>query len=181
MVYRRLLQWGALAAMLAGLLRGVTSFLPASSGMLFQMLYLVVDLLLLFGLISLYLFQRKEIGWWGLVGFVLALVGSALLVGKDVDSAGIFLYPLAALLFAVGISVLGMGSWFAKTLSRWVVASWIISTLLGIGYALLGSSVLLVLSGVLFSLGFIGAGLQVWSATSHEPKATSENELKKSQ
>lgn len=165
--HHRLLQWGGMVAILAGLFRGVTSFLPASDSMLFQLLYLVVDILLLLGLISIYLFQRKAIGWWGFAGFALALVGSALLIGKDVDRAGIFLYPLAALLFAVGISILGMRSWFAKTLSRWVVAAWIISTLLGIGYALLGSSVLLLLSGVLFSLGFIGAGCHVWLATNN--------------
>lgn len=167
MFYRRLLQCGGMAAILAGLFRGVTSFLPASDSMFFQLLYLIIDLLLLLGLVSIYLFQRKAIGWWGLAGFVLALVGSALLIGKDVDRAGIFLYPLAALLFALGISVLGVRSWVARTLSRWVAAAWIASMLLGIGYALLGWSVLFLLSGVLFGLGFIGAGCQVWFATRH--------------
>jgi hypothetical protein len=99
----------------------------------------------------------------GFFGFLLALIGAGLLIGHDVDNAFVFLYPLGASLFALGISVLAIRSWTAKALPRWALALLITSTLIGIlGYFIQGFDILFVISGVIFGIGFIGAGLTVW-------------------
>jgi len=94
---------------------------------------------------------------------MLALPGTGLLLVHDVVNAGALLYPLAAVLFAVGISILAMCSWAANTLPHWASAFLVISTPLGIlGYSIKEVGVLFVISGVTFGIGLIGAGLTVW-------------------
>jgi hypothetical protein len=150
--------------MLAGVLRVITSFMPSIASVELQIVYFTIDVLLLVGIIGLYGFQKHETGRWGFFGFMLALIGASLLIGHDVVvNAVALLYPVAAFLFAVGISVLAIRSWAANTLPHWASALLITSTLLGIlGYGIKGFDVLFVVSGVIFGIGFIGAGLTVW-------------------
>src|SRR5437763_14422855 len=156
-------RWGGLAAILAGLLRGIASFTPTSASVGLQIFYFIIDVLLLLAVIDVYALQKQEIGRWGLVGYLLALIGAALLIGHDIVNALAFLYPVAAFLFAVGISVLAIRSWAANTLPRWASALLITSTVVGIlGFVVKGFDILFVISGVIFGLGFIGAGLTVW-------------------
>jgi hypothetical protein len=160
---RNLIRWGGLAAVLAGILRGIASFTPTAASVALQVFYFAIDILLLLGTIGVYEFQKKETGRWGFFGFLLALIGAGLLIGHDVDNAFVFLYPLGASLFALGISVLAIRSWTAKALPRWALALLITSTLIGIlGYFIQGFDILFVISGVIFGIGFIGAGLTVW-------------------
>ena len=141
----------------------ITSFMPTIGSVALQVVYFTIDALLLVGIIGLYGFQKQETGRWGFFGFMLALIGAGLLIGHDVDNAIVLLYPVAAFLFAVGTSVLAIRSWAAKTLPRWASAFLITSTFVGIlGYVIKGFDVLFVISGVIFGIGFIGAGLTVW-------------------
>ncbi len=159
----RLIRWGGLAAVLAGILRVIASFTPTTTSVGLQIFYFVIDVLLLLGVIGVYAFQKQETGRWGFVGFVMALIGAGLLIGHDVVSAVAFLYPVAAFLFAVGISVLAIRSWAANTLPRWTSALLITSTVIGIlGFVVGGFDILFIISGVIFGIGFIGAGLTVW-------------------
>lgn len=158
-----LIQWSGLAAILAGLLRGIASFTPTTASVGLQLFYFAIDVLLLLGTIGVYAFQKQEIGRWGLVGYLLALIGAALLLGHDVVNAVAFLYPVAAFLFAVGISILAICSWVANTFPRWALALLITSTVVGIlGFFVKGFDILFVISGVIFGIGFIGVGLTVW-------------------
>ena len=159
-----LIRWGGLAAILAGLLRGIASFTPTTASVGLQIFYFTIDVLLLLGVIDVYAFQKQEIGRWGLVGYLLALIGAGLLLGHDVVNALAFLYPVAAFLFAVGISALAIRSWAVNTLPHWVSALLIASTILGIlGFVVKGFDILFVISGVILGIGFIGAGLTVLS------------------
>ncbi len=159
----RLIRWGGLAAVLAGILRVIASFTPTTTSVGLQIFYFVIDVLLLLGVIGVYAFQKQETGRWGFVGFVMALIGAGLLIGHDVVSAVAFLYPVAAFLFAVGISVLAIRSSVANTLPRWTSALLITSTVIGIlGFVVGGFDILFIISGVIFGIGFIGAGLTVW-------------------
>ena len=158
-----LIRWGGLAAVLAGILRGIASFTPTAASVGLQIFYFAIDVLLLLGVIGVYAFQKQETGRWGFFGFVLALIGAGLLIGHDVDNAIVFLYLVVAFLFVVGISVLVIRSWVAKTLPCWVSVFLITSTLVGIlGYVIKGFDVLFVISGVIFGIGFLRAGLTVW-------------------
>ena len=164
MIRIHLIRWGGLAAILAGLLRGIASFTPTTASVGLQIFYFTIDVLLLLSVIDVYAFQKQEMGRWGLVGYLLALIGAGLLLGHDVVNALAFLYPVAAFLFAVGISVLVIRSWAANTLPHWVSALLIASTILGIlGFVVKGFDILFVISGVIFGIGFIGAGLTVLS------------------
>lgn len=45
---------------------------------------------------------------------------------------------------------------------------WVLSTIVGVmGYFIPGLNLLFVTSGVVFGIGFAGAGMKVWSATSN--------------
>ena len=164
MARTNLIRWGGLAAVLAGILRGIASLTPTAASVTLQVLYFTIDVLLLLGIVGVYEFQKQETGRWGFFGFLLALIGASLLIGHDVVvNAVALLYPVAAILFAVGISVLAIRSWAANTLPHWASALLITSTLLGIlGYGIKGFDILFVVSGVIFGIGFIGAGLTVW-------------------
>src|SRR5712691_6698752 len=127
-----LIRWCGLAAVLAGILRLIASFTPTAASVGIQIWYFAIDVLLLLGIIGVYGFQKKETGRWGFFGFLLALIGAGVLIGHDVYNAIVLLFPVAAFLFAVGISVLAIRSWAAKTLPRWASALLITSTLVGI-------------------------------------------------
>lgn len=158
-----LIQWGGGAAVLAGFLRVIASFTPTTMGEALHVFYFTIDVLLLLGILGWYGFQRRATGRWGLGGFVLALIGSLLLITHDVVQTGVNLYPIAALCFALGSSVLASGAWAAQTFPRWASAFVITSTVVGIlGVVLTGGTVLFVLSGVLFGIGFARVGLTVW-------------------
>jgi hypothetical protein len=51
-----LIRWGGLAAIIAGILRGVNSFLPNFiPGVTLEFLYLLTDIFILFGIMGIYL------------------------------------------------------------------------------------------------------------------------------
>ncbi|NJM99396.1 MAG: hypothetical protein HC800_21675 [Phormidesmis sp. RL_2_1] len=161
-----LIRLGGLAAILAGILRGVNSFIPinAFSGAT-PILYLLTDIFLLFGVIGIYGFQHQESKLWGFCGFLLAIIGIATI--RTGAIAGINLYPIGALTFAAGLSLFAVGSWIARKLPRWISVFWVLSTVVGfIGYFIPGLSLLFVISGVIFGIGFAGAGIKIWSAMS---------------
>ncbi len=157
-----LIRLGGLAAIMAGILRGVNSFLPSFPDTTIELLYLLTDIFILFGMIGLYGFQHQESGWWGFFGFLLSIIGIAVI--RTGTISGVKMYAIGALIFAVGLSLFAIGSWLAGKLPRWMSVFWILSTIIGfIGYFVPGLNTLFVVSGVLFGVGFAGAGFQVWS------------------
>lgn len=150
-----------LAAIVAGILRGIASFVPGTTHRV-MLLYLFTDVFLLFGSIGLYWFQQEEVGLAGTLALLLMIGGNLVLLGRDVAIFGASLYPVGALMFAAGLDLLAVGSWKAKKFSRWILILWILSTIIGpIGYFAGGLSVLFVVSGVLFGFGFARAGITV--------------------
>lgn len=165
-----LIRLGGLAAILAGILRGINSFIPSDApSVALEILYLLTDIFILFGIMGIYSFQHRESGLWGFFGFLLAIVGTGMIIGPDGAIAGVNMYPVGTLILAGGLTLLAIGSWIANKLPRWVPTLWVLSTILGfIGYFVPGFSLLFVISGVLFGIGFVGAGIKVWSATSKQ-------------
>jgi hypothetical protein len=162
-----LIRLGGIAAIVAGILRGVNSFLPSSNNpnMTTSILYLLTDIFLLFGIIGIYSFQHRESRSWGLFGFLFAIVGIAVI--RTGSISGVNLYPVGASIFTVGMSLFAVGSWIAKELPRWVSVLWLLSTIVGfMGYFIPGFNLLFVASGVIFGIGFAGAGMKIWSAMS---------------
>jgi hypothetical protein len=161
-----LIRLGGLAAIVAGILRGVNSFVPSSPpSVAIAILYLLTDIFILFGIIGIYGFQHQESRLWGGFGFLLAIIGIAII--RTGAISGVSLYPIGASTFTAGLSLFAIGSWIAQKLPRWVSVFWVLSTIVGfIGYFIPSLSLLFVISGVIFGIGFAGAGIKVWSATS---------------
>jgi hypothetical protein len=119
----KLIRLGGLAAIVAGVLRGVASFVPATLPELpLELLYFSIDILIMFGILGLYGFQHEEVGLWGFAGFVLSMVGIGIIIGPDGTISGISVYPVGSLIFAAGLVLLGVGSWKADRLPRWIPA-----------------------------------------------------------
>lgn len=160
-----LIRLGGLAAMLAGALRMAASFIPYSSASVqLELLYLVIDLLLLLGLLGIYAYQHEQAGKLGFAGFLPALIGTASIVGPDGKLGNVDMYVAGSLLISLGLCVFSIGIWRARMLPRAVPLLWIASTVIGIGGFLVnGPPVTFLLAGVTFGLGFVLAGSKIWS------------------
>ena len=93
-------------------------------------------------------------------------MGNGIIIGPDGEMFGFYLYPVGAAILAVGIDLLVIGAWIANKLPRWTLVLLGLSTILGfMGYFVPSLDFLVVLSGLLFGVGFAGAGRQVRLAT----------------
>lgn len=155
-----LIRLGGMAAMLAGALRIVFTFVPyRKDSVALEVFYLVIDVALLFSLLAIYFCQHEHAGLTGFIGFVVAFVGTALIVGPDGALGGIDIYTAGSLLISLGLSVLAMGVWRANILPRAVPVLWWLSTVIGIGGFVAGGwQITFMLAGVLFGLAFVLAG-----------------------
>jgi hypothetical protein len=150
-----------LAAIVAGVLRGIASFIPGTTPRIMA-LYFFTDVFLLFGSIGIYGVQSEKIGLTGTLGFLLQVVGALILIVRDVAVLGSGAYLIGALMFAAGLDLFAADSWRGKRFPRWILVLWVLSTIVGpIGYFSEGLFVLFIISGVLFGLGFAGGGIMV--------------------
>ena len=160
-----LISLGGIAAILAGILRGVASFIPDTTpDLALQLLYFSTDVFILLGIIALYGIQYKETGKLGLWGFLIAIVG-ILVIRSSKAITGVNLYPAGALIFSLGLNILGISLWRANVLPSWVVGLWVLSILAGvIVYFVPWLNLLFVIAGLMFAVGFAAAGIKLWSA-----------------
>ena len=166
MFQARLIRLGGVAAFLAGVLRAIAAVVPANAAHI-AMLYMAIDVLLLFGLIGLWGLLRDRAAFAGRAGLVVALLASIALIAKDVGILPSNIYATAALAFALGLDVFALVSWRAKILPRWILLCWLTSTLVGpIGFFIPTWSVLFMISGVMFGIAFAGAGVKMISGLS---------------
>lgn len=154
-----LIRLGGLAAILAGILRGLSSVLPTPSGRIMT-LYLVIDVLLLVSSIGLFEFQRVKAGAMGTLAFLLQILGALILIARDLGILGASVYPVGGLVFAIGLDLFVIASWRSKTLPRWILILLVLSTVIGpIGFFSPRLAVLFTASGILFGIGFASAGV----------------------
>ncbi|HXD09803.1 MAG TPA: hypothetical protein VN653_07060 [Anaerolineales bacterium] len=166
-----LVSLGGIAAVLAGILRGIASFIPATtSDVVLQLLYMLTDLFILLGIFALYGIRYKEAGKLGFLGFLFALVG-ILVIRSSKAITGVNLYPTGSLIFSLGLIVLGIRLWLANVLPSWVVGLWSLSVFVGIiAYFVPSLDWLFVVAGLLFAIGFAAAGskLRSFAATAKD-------------
>jgi hypothetical protein len=108
---------------------------------------------------------------WGALGALLAMLGAGLLIIDDLFSPTFALYPVASVVFALGLGVMALGAWITRTLPRWIPALWLAAIVVGalsLGVAALQP--VFVLSGLLLAAGFVGAGLYLYSAPDRVPQ-----------
>jgi hypothetical protein len=70
------------------------------------------DIFLLFGIMGIYSFQHQQSRSWRFFGFLLAIVGIAII--RTGSISGVNLYPIGASIFTVGMSLFAVGSWIAS-------------------------------------------------------------------
>jgi hypothetical protein len=169
---KNLIRWGGFAAVLAGVLRGAASLWPSARPTLtVELYYLVVDILILFGILGVYGFLGERSGVAGFLGFLFGVVGTAIIAGPDGEPGGIDMYAAGSSVLAVGLVFLAVGSWKAAMLPHWVPVLWVLTAVLGfVGAGVEGLAALFVVSGLTFGLSFIGAGVRVWSEAGSTPR-----------
>jgi hypothetical protein len=161
-----LVRFGGIAAVLAGILRGITSFIPvAFPDAALQVLYILTDLFILLGVFALYGVQHQETGKFGFLGFFIAVVG-ILVIRSSKAISGVDLYPAGSLIFSLGLILLGIRLWQVKALPSWVVGLWVLSVFAGfLVYFVPSLELLVVVAGLLFAIGFAAAGIQLQSVS----------------
>lgn len=164
-----LIRFGALAAVVAGILRVVSGLVPATGardGL--EWFYLVIDTLLMFGVIAVYSYQHEESGVCGLVGFVLAVIGIESIGGPDGKIGIVDVYTAGTSVIGIGMAFLAVGSWVAGRLPRYVPVLWMLSTGMGVVAVFANmSGVEFQIAGMLFGLGFVGAGVHILGGDDH--------------
>ena len=159
-----LVSLGGIAAVIAGILRGIASFIPATTpDVALQLLYILTDIFILLGIFALFGAQYKETGKLGFIGFLIAVVG-ILVIRSSKAISGVNLYPAGSLIFSLGLIILGIRLWLANVLPSWVVGLWSLSVLVGIiVYFVPSLDLLFVVAGLMFAVGFAAAGSKLQS------------------
>ena len=162
---RVLIRLSGAAAIAAGALRVGSSFLiSAEAAVGLEVLYLAIDLFILFGLLGIYAHQYEESGRTGFLGFVTAVAGTAIIAGPDGQIGDLDSYGIGVLLISIGLILLAVGSWKARLLPRAVPALWIVSTVLGFVALGTAAAALFIAAGVAFGASFVIAGSALWKA-----------------
>ncbi|MFQ5813958.1 MAG: hypothetical protein ACE5I2_12360 [Anaerolineae bacterium] len=195
MLTSKLIRWSGLACMVGGLLHGVSRVILAALGLnlpesaskgtrgawvIWWTLLVISFMLIQLGLAGLYASQAQGTRGAGLIGFLLASIGTTLAAGVGYTSA--FAVPsvmkeapalpsfveispffevqlLSYLVFALGWCLLGIATVRARVLPRWA------GVLLTVG-GVLSLAPWAVIGPVVLGLALVWMGYTLWSGTS---------------
>jgi len=152
------------AAIAGGALRILASFPLGQDRVTLEWLYTLIDVLLLFGLIGIYLARASRLGFLGLASFGVAVAALSFIGGPDADPFGFSTYQEGAT--ALALALVGLSLAWLRAGERPLSAPvcWFASVLAA---ALLGRfadplpAYGLIAAGVLFGAGFVSAGLDL--------------------
>lgn len=198
MLTTNLIRWSGLASVLAGVLYALGALLhPVGEDLAAytspkwvpaHQVYWVSAMLMLFGLVGLYARQVEKTGWLGLVGFVLAFIGTVLVDSIFVMASTVIhlvavqapaLFDQAAapptfgvlvvvLGFILGYILFGIATMRAGVLPRWsglllIIGSamFMISEAVPLNASL--SHLIVTIGDAIFGAGFVWMGFALWS------------------
>ena len=122
--------------------------------------YVLIDVLLLFGLLGVQSFAGKAMGALGLVGFVVAVTGVLLVRTSAAGIFGASSYMIASSIWSIGMVVIGVALLLNKGPFRMAAALWIATLVIGLaGLALKDQGPVHRLAAWCFALGFVAAGV----------------------
>lgn len=154
-----LVRFGAVAAVIGGGLRIVSSFVPYEAGSAtLETLYGVIDLCLLFGLLAVYVASAEVVGMFGLAMFLVALAGVASIVGPDAQAFGIDFYRVGALVFVIGLAGLSVQLVRARRMMA-SAALWTATLVASLASIALPQAFLA--AGICIGAGYVAAGLSL--------------------
>ena len=158
MTISNFIHWCGPIAIIAGILNFLSSQADKVPENLLPWVRKGADLSALIALVGIYLYHRETAGIFGLVAFIVALVGvGMLLFGIDYEKS-IMVYGFGVILVAVSILL-------DKSFPSWVPWLWISSAVFGLPGMFIPklAAILGVLGSLGFGLGFIGVGYILWT------------------
>jgi hypothetical protein len=201
-----LVRWSGLASLLAGVLYALGALLhpvgedlasiTSPSWVPSHLVYWVSAILMLFSLVGLYARQADKTGWLGLVGFLLALMGTAFVgtiffisstipplvaagspaIFEQVMTPPAFAVPVLVVGFILGYILFGVATMRAGIFPRWSgllliigVSLFMISEMPPFDRAL--SHLIVTIGDVLFGIGLAWMGYALWSEKREVVKA----------
>lgn len=161
----RLLQVLGASAVLGGVLRAGSAFIPWDiwgSDPRVEVLSIVIDVALLFGLMGVYFAERARLGWFGFAAFALAEAGIASIIGPDTVAFGINTYLAGVHAISIGLALFGAQMLLKRAGTAAAAVCWILSLAVGAGGGVVGQGELgFFLGGILLALGFAFAGMDL--------------------
>ena len=150
----------AAAATLGGCMRVIDAFLDKANVHVQLVTYFATDTMLIFGLCGIYLSCSNRLGLEGLLGFAASITG--LLMVRTFGPAA---YLIGASVTLLGVVVLGVGMLVREAFPKSAPVLWIVSLMVGlVSLFPLGINWGVTVAGVIFGLGFIAAGIDLWIA-----------------
>lgn len=170
----RLLRMLGAAAVIGGLLRIASTFIPWAPNVVWlEVFYFVIDELLLLGLMGFFIAHRARLGFLGFIAAAIAGSGIALIVGPDAVMFGIDFYQSGVLIITAGLTLLSLVILATGAAPWWVALCWLGSAVTGVGGAAAGQAEIGFLAGgILFGLGFVAAGTATMTAATPKSPAT---------
>ena len=156
-----LFRLGGAAAVIGGVLRIASAFPLSRDPAILEALYDIIDMMLLFGVIAIYLDRFDKLGLLGLASFAVAVGALSFIGGPDSDPFGFSTYQQGAATFLIALLGLSFAWVRAEQRPLWAAGFWFLSAIAGgvlsrfpplsaYGFAA---------AGVLFGAGFIAAGI----------------------
>ena len=148
------------AAIAGGLLRIANSFTGSMfSAPTLDQIYFATDLLLMLGVAGWYFSRAERLGTPGMTGFVIAVF--ALLMIRSGAMFGPHGYMQGAALLVAGLIVMNLLTLFRRDGPLLPVMLWLVALVIA-AMAFVASGPLTTVAGVLFGLGFVAAGVDLW-------------------
>lgn len=158
---QKLYRLGGGAALVGGLLRIVSSFVPYDNEAVWlEAFYAVVDIGLLFGLIAIYLKHADKLGGVGVIGFALSTIGIASILGPDTIKFGVNFYETGAFTILTGLLILSIQMLRNKTLV-WASSLWVLSFVLTALAIACAQSLFFIGAGISFGTAYILSGVEL--------------------
>jgi len=129
-----------------------------------HLVYVLIDLLLLFGMLGVWSASQRTASALGLVGYVAALLGVLLVRTSSAEIFGGASYMIASSLWSIGMVIWAIDLLRAKVF-RIPAALWIAALFIGLaGLALKDHGPIAHVAKMSFILGFVVAGLDLMKA-----------------
>lgn len=123
-----------------------------------------VDLGFLFGLTGFWVQNAKALGAPGLITYLIAASGIALIAGPDGEEVGVDIYLAGAHVIGIGLVLMSIVIFVRRIPARIAAAAWLLSAVANTAGLAMERPEGFLVAGVLFGAGFICAGLSLFRA-----------------
>lgn len=149
----------SLCAILGGLLRMVSSFIPYNENSdLLQLFYIFIDLCLILSLVAYYHTFIQTFHLLGHLGIIIAIIGFSLIAGPDANIFNMPIYQIGTPIIGLGLLLFSSEHLACKLNHKAMAICFMVSVISGLTAMLLNISALFAFSGCVLGLAFILMG-----------------------